>query len=185
MSQILLYENGNEVGGKGTPTNASGITFDNTNTDLVAENVEDAIVEVNEKTKHGVVELWKNANISNSFAGQNIQIANVDVNKIDAVVIATEIYSTETLGAHWFEFDKDILSISGNRYLQFTEGVPSAGKLYKYIRQVSFSMSGNVLTITFADCTEYVFNTWGSAASSATNNTRMIPVRVLGIIHND
>ena len=49
MSAILMYENGNAIGGEGHPTNASDITFDNTGTDLVSENVEDAIVEVNEK----------------------------------------------------------------------------------------------------------------------------------------
>lgn len=42
---IILYENGKAIGGEGHPTNASDITFDNTGTDLVSENVEDAIKE--------------------------------------------------------------------------------------------------------------------------------------------
>ena len=46
---IILYENGKAIGGEGHPTNASDITFDNTGTDLVSENVEGAIKEVNAK----------------------------------------------------------------------------------------------------------------------------------------
>ena len=44
---IILYENGKAIGGEGHPTDAGDITFDNTGTDLISENVEDAIVEVN------------------------------------------------------------------------------------------------------------------------------------------
>lgn len=42
---IILYENGKAIGGEGHPTNASDITFDNTGTDLVSEEVESAIKE--------------------------------------------------------------------------------------------------------------------------------------------
>jgi len=43
---IIMYENGKAIGGEGHPTNASDITFNNSNTDLVSENVEGAIKEV-------------------------------------------------------------------------------------------------------------------------------------------
>lgn len=46
---IIVYENGKAVGGEGHPTNADEITFDNTGTDLVSEEVESAIKEVNAK----------------------------------------------------------------------------------------------------------------------------------------
>ena len=70
---IILYENGKAIGGEGHPTNASDITFDNTGTDLVSEEVESAIKEVNDKTKHGIVELWKGSS-SATFAGQTVTI---------------------------------------------------------------------------------------------------------------
>ena len=52
---IIMYENGKAVGGEGHPTNADEITFDNTGTDLVSEEVESAIKEVNAKFDRGSV----------------------------------------------------------------------------------------------------------------------------------
>lgn len=46
---IIMYENGKAIGGEGHPTDADDITFNNTGTDLVSENVEDAIKEVDAK----------------------------------------------------------------------------------------------------------------------------------------
>lgn len=53
-----MYENGKAIGGEGHPTNASDITFDNTGTDLVSENAEDAIKEVDSKTGTQMTKLW-------------------------------------------------------------------------------------------------------------------------------
>lgn len=47
---IILYENGKAIGGEGHPTDADDITFNNTGTDLVSEEVESAIKEVNGKS---------------------------------------------------------------------------------------------------------------------------------------
>lgn len=55
---IIMYENGKAIGGEGHPTNASDITFDNTGTDLVSENAEDAIKEVDSKTGTQMTKLW-------------------------------------------------------------------------------------------------------------------------------
>ena len=70
MAQVIVYENGNAIGGEGHPTNASDITFDSAGTDLVSEEVESAIKEVNAKTQHGVFELWTNPSPTASFAVQ-------------------------------------------------------------------------------------------------------------------
>ena len=47
---IILYENGKAIGGEGHLTDADDITFDNSDTDLVSENVGSAIKEVNAKS---------------------------------------------------------------------------------------------------------------------------------------
>lgn len=49
MAQVIVYENGNAIGGEGHPTYARDITFENEGTDLVSEQTNDAIVEVNGK----------------------------------------------------------------------------------------------------------------------------------------
>ena len=50
MAQVIVYENGNAIGGEGHPTDADDITFNNTGTDIVANKVGSAIKEVNAKS---------------------------------------------------------------------------------------------------------------------------------------
>jgi hypothetical protein len=71
---IILYENGKAIGGEGHPTNASDITFDNTGTDLVSENVEDAIVEVDGKLGNLLKLVWTNPTPSASMSPQTINL---------------------------------------------------------------------------------------------------------------
>ena len=181
---IIMYENGHPVGGEGHPTDADDITFNNTGTDLVSENVEDAIVEVNERTKHGIVELWKNSDITSNFAGQTIQIQNFDSTKIDALIIAFEESKDEAYGAQWREFDKDVLNTPSTlRRLTYLNVANTSVSFYA--RTVTFTLSGTTLSVGFSDATIYTYPFSGSGQSSSTNNGVDIPVRILGIIHND
>ena len=77
---IILYENGKAIGGEGHPTDADDITFDNTGTDLVSENVENAIKEVNAKTSGltRMTKLWENPSPTASFVAQQITLASDD-----------------------------------------------------------------------------------------------------------
>ena len=186
MAQVIVYENGNAIGGEGHPTNASGITFDNTNSDLVSEDVESAIKEVNNRTKHGIVELWKNSNISNNFAGQSIQIQDFDATNIDAIIVVSGI-TQEAYGAQWNEFDKDVLNISRTFYLDHQGWNGANGKLVEYSRTISFSLSGSTLTITLSDCLAVTINTYGTTTgqTTETKNGYLVPMRILGLIHND
>lgn len=180
MSAIKVYENGYAVGGEGHTSDADDITFDNTGTDLVSEDVESAIKEVNERTKHGIVELWKNSNIGANFAGQTVTINDYDSSKYDAVVIVREVNANESYGSDWVEFDND--SFGTMRYLDHTMIATDRDELYRRWRPVTINLSSNVLSVLFGDNT-LVKNTAGSITSSTQNSTN-IPVRILGLIHN-
>lgn len=135
---------------------------------------------------HGIYELWKNANIGTSFAGQSIQITNFDSDKIDAIVVAVEMILDENYGVQWFEFDKDVLNVpqyAGNMTVVFLDS--SNSKCNMLSRFVKFSLSGTTLTITFLDGQVTTQNAIGSSATVSTDNRRLVPVRILGIIHND
>jgi hypothetical protein len=159
-----------------------------TNCDL-SESITEQLKEVDAKTQHGIVELWKNNNISVSrpaFAGQSIQIQNFDANKYDSIVIAHG-YSDEAEGVQWTEFTKDVLNISRTFYLDYKGWNGANGKLIDVYREISFSLSGTTLTITVSDCTRLTINTYGttSGQTSETQNGLMVPIRILGLIHND
>lgn len=83
MSAIIMYENGNAIGGEGHPTNASDITFDNTGTDLVSTNPESAIKEVNTKKQERGTVLWSNPSPTASFSAQNISLSSSDYDVLD------------------------------------------------------------------------------------------------------
>lgn len=71
---IILYENGKAIGGEGHPTDASDITFENTGTDLVAETVQGAIVEVNGKYNSLMKLAWTNPSPTASMSPQTINL---------------------------------------------------------------------------------------------------------------
>lgn len=80
---IIMFENGKAVGGEGHPTNADEITFDNTGTDLVSEEVESAIKEVNAKFDKGSVSVTADG-VKTYGALFNELFALVDFSKINA-----------------------------------------------------------------------------------------------------
>lgn len=91
---IILYENGKAIGGEGHPTDADDITFDNSNTDLVSENVEGAIKEVNAKFDRGSVSVTSDGT---KTLGQMLDalyslIDNSKLSKDTVIVYDTAIY---------------------------------------------------------------------------------------------
>ena len=184
MAQVIVYENGNAIGGEGHPTYARDITFENEGTDLEAEKVQAAIVEVNDKTKHGIVELWKNSSPANQMAGQTIQIANFDVDLYDAIVIPIEKQAGEVLGSIWYEFDVEMFKDSALvTSVDFMTMIITSFKIQRIVRNYTISMVGTTLNIQLGDNT--LFETTGGTPTSSTNNYFNIPYRVLGLIHND
>lgn len=132
-----------------------------------------------QQSQHGIYELWKNSNMSQSFSGQSIVLTDFDSNKYDAIIIACEAVVAEAFGAKWVEFDKEVLDIS--QYTGILHDVFFSGtSLYYTKRDVTFSLSGSNLTITFGNGI-----TGGTSGTPGTDNSRMVPVRVLGLVHND
>ena len=135
--------------------------------------------------EHGVYELWANADVTQSFAGQNIVLTDFDASKYDAIIIAVEEKAGERFGADWHEFDKDVLDVPSYSGSMIAFSISnSSGTITSYYRSVEFSLSGSTLTITLSDCTKGILSTYGSAATTSTDNEWMIPVRVLGLTHN-
>lgn len=180
-----------EVAAGAVTPEADDVVYDNTTSGLTATNVQAAIDELagagpSPAAEHGVYELWENSDITQAFASQNVVINNFDSTKYDAIWIVVEDQVSEGLGGRIFEFDRDILTeqYSGSRGITYCELEPTGGKVRGDIRTVAISLSGTTLTITFGDCTNYVLNSYGSAAVSTTQNLHLVPVRILGLAHN-
>lgn len=154
---------------------ADNVSFDNTGTDLVSENVEDAIKEVNEKTQHGFYNAWTNPNPRSAFAGQSVIITSNKV--IDAFLIDLCRSSDGTLfGQAMCEIEKT----TAMSYLRLT-----GSSVQHNSRNVSITQTDNTYTLTFADARIRTHGYGTSTYTDTTNNTEVIPVRILGLIHND
>lgn len=173
---IILYENGKAIGGEGHPTYARDITFENEGTDLVSEQTNDAIKEVNEKTKHGIVELWKNSDSTVAFAGQTISI------NTDKVIDTIFMECGEALSGGANAYRLLSCEVGGRGEDNFT-ALGASGKVSRFYRSFSVTQSGNILSVTISDCTRGVCNTYGSALAYDTANLQLVPIRILGVIH--
>lgn len=164
---------------------ANNVTFDNTGTDLVSENVEGAIKEVNEKTKHGIYECWSNSNVSSNFAGQAIEFnSNIQFDALDFVV---EIDAGEGKAPSVFSVTKDVSSSQFYyTYIQSGTGASAYLTLAVLQRNVSIAYNNGKYTITFGDCarTSKATNV-NTSATVATDNSKFIPIQIRGLIHND
>ena len=168
---------------------ADDVTYDNTASGLTATNVQDAIDELAGASpviaEHGIYELWKNADISQPFAAQNIVLSDFDANKYDALIICTATGTNERFGAKWHEFDKDVLSVANYEgVIRETDLLETSGKVESTVRTVTFTLSGTTLTIGISKGTETILNSYGTAPTGIDNNEVVIPVRILGITHN-
>lgn len=164
---------------------ASDISYDNTVSGLTASNVQEAIDELASggTSEHGYYELWKNTDISNDFSAQTITLYNIDPSRIDAIEILYETLSDEGRGTKPVQFDKDVLDIPGYQGAMYEFNV-SAGKIVTYQRNVSFSLAGTTLGVTFTACTQTVIASYGTAGTGSTQNGKMVPVRILALVHN-
>ena len=184
MAQVIVYENGNAIGGEGHPTNASDITFDSAGTDLVSEEVESAIKEVNAKTQHGVFELWTNPSPTASFAGQTINITqtdldnrglNVNVNDIDVVDISFGTTSTSSRA-----FSRILVGGTATANTVSTDGTSSIVIVQR--GPITVSRNSNTISITFPDCRSYQIV---PSSQSSVSNIWMVPMIITGLIHNN
>ena len=162
MSAIIMYENGHPVGGEGHPTDADDITFDNTGTDLVSENVESAIVEVNAKTSGltRMTKLWTNPSPTASFSPQNVTLSDSDYDflEVRCVDCNVRIFKDDTVGYLTSSI------VYNSRFICTTRGVVANGA-----------------TVTFQPAYRAQQSSAGSQITTAENNALNIPVDIYGI----
>lgn len=135
---------------------------------------------------HGLKEIWVNPNPTSNFGAQTITINNLDVAHIDAIEIEWATKATEQWGATPIRYEKSALvnnALSCDVLAPWVDG--NLAKVQMSYRQFTLSLSGTTLTITLQDALLFTIATYGSSAPRETNNSYEIPVRILGLIHND
>lgn len=163
---------------------ATAISYDNSGSGLSATNAQDAIDELaTAGANHGYFEKWINPTPNASFADEVVTFAS-DV-EFDALEFYIEERTGETLAPIVYAIDKEVTS--SNFRLITAGGFDTATPLTMSIwtRPVSISYAANTYTITFGHNIQMQKAVNSSAAASATNaDANMIPVRILGLIHN-
>ena len=166
-----------------TALSATDVSYDNSTSGLNATKVQGAIDEVVEMTKHGLYEVWKNTSPTSNFAGQTLHILtdkNIDIFIFEYIIstsniiIVNPLFSCEVGGSVVQCSSLDWYNTSGSNY--------AVEKIY---RQCSASITSSGYDIVVGDCSVQRLATYGGTLNITTNNARLIPYRILGIIHND
>lgn len=174
LSEAVLIKDGKIYGGNARQTKADGITFDNSNTDLVSENVNDAIVEVNEKTKHGLYEVWENTSY-NAFAGQTISVTTdkiFDAFEYEGGDASTHIVRATNMGESTIASVLVYTVLSGN------------GNITQHSRVITPSKTSTGYSFTITDNTAVTRANSGTVSSTTDNSSNAI-IRIFGVVHND
>ena len=152
---------------------ADDVNYDNTVSGLTATDVQAAIDELaggSGGADHGVYELWVNSNPSAAFAAQTISFT-ADMNDYDALIIAVEEYKDEAYGAEWREIEAAYVTGGSTITIRMTSG----STVTRISRPVTFSYAGTTVSISFS----------AGKYGNTDNNEYVIPVRVLGLKHNN
>lgn len=168
------------VGDIPTSLAASAITYDNTGSGLTATDVQDAIDEIASGggggAEHGIYELWtSNHTPGTDWAGQ--QVTFTSDKTIDALIIViagADAGSGNESAAVWNEIE--VSKISNAPFVMYDRLLVS-GQFYDYRRAISsITISGTSYSLTFGDCYR--------GTGSETRNMFMVPIRILGLVHN-
>lgn len=160
------------------------IAYDNTGSGLTAVDVQSAIDELagTTVTDHGLYELWANPSPTSNFAAQTISFS-LDTSEFDELWIEMAITTSEGAGVHITGFETSVLS--GTPFnAQISRMFIAGSILAQPTRPSAITISGTTCTIVFSDTTYYRLTTYGSTPASSTDNSMMIPVRILGLKHN-
>lgn len=159
---------------------ASMIDYDNTGSGLTSTDVQGAIDEIaGGSSQHGLYEIWKN-NAPTQQISQG-DIASVTTDKsFDMFFVEFE---SDTSHTGFMEIGScENGSQADLRYMIVTSG----GILTQYRRFVSISQVGTTITIRSDDGgTTQALNSYGSAPTTTASNNVCIPIRILGVIHNN
>lgn len=163
------------------PTSFAGsdVTYDNSGSGLTATNVQEAIDEVasgSGGSVHGLFELWVNPNMNASFSAQTVTITSDLIPNLDSIIIATEAYLDEFNAAQWNEFEMSIANTTPFQARDICAYVFTSAIHVSTRKVTNITTTTNTLSIAFDD---------GKMDGGASpDNTRAIPVRILGLIHN-
>lgn len=156
----------------------------------LATNVKEALDEIyaNGGAEHGLYELWANPNPTSNFAAGNVVLSDFDASIWDAVEIEWALYAAESYGVEPVRYEKNALvnnTLSANK--STFAMVANEGKVWAGLRHVGITHDGTAQTLTFAfgDAHTYKINTYGTAVADDTDNSKQIPVRILGLRHNN
>lgn len=165
--------------------NSGNIAYDNTVSGLTAADVQSALDELATSggLDHGVYELWANSDPSSAFTAQSLPALTIS-SDTDAIILAVEQFAGETRGAIWYEVDTSLLSGTPKAFTITQTLIGSDGKISDVKRVYNISLTGTALTISVQGGTYATINTYGTAPTSASDNTFMVPVRVLALKHN-
>lgn len=156
---------------------SANIAYDNTVSGLTATNVQSAIDEIaggGGVADHGVVELWKNPNITVDYASNSVQVTT-DLT-IDTFLIE---FGGESGNASVLAICETGYSGEANRY-----SLTNSGDIIWTWRTFTASIISGGYNIFISDCSKRTRPNSGSVTNT-TDNTIMIPYRILGIIHNN
>lgn len=159
---------------------SANIAYDNTVSGLIATDVQSAIDEI-VAGEHGLFEKWVNPDPSLPYSASSITFTSPQV---DALIFGIELGAGESSGVEWFELDTSYSTATLKKF--FT--APASGNyptVYQYYRTVTVSYNAGQYTITFTDCTRISQATNSTTLASAIDNTSWIPVRILGLVHNN
>lgn len=155
-----MYENGKAIGGEGHPTNADEITFDNTGTDLVSEEVESAIKEVNAKFDKGSVsvtadgvktyrtlldELYALID-SSKTSNKTVLVVGDELYRLDRIASGVYIFQSSRIHSSYVGFfEYRILSTASTYY----SAVVTSGEVRVTENSASVATSGTVFEVCY------------------------------------
>lgn len=157
---------------------SSAVTYDNTGSGLTATNVQDAIDEVASGSggaEHGIFELWVNPTPDSDWTSTDVITFTTD-KQLDSIIIAVEASNRATnyCTSVWNEFE---VSRMNNVPMMIMSRLFISNALHDYRRSItSVTKAGNTYTIAFGDAM--------NDATTAVHNDFVIPMRVLGLVHN-
>ena len=139
-------------------------------------------------SQYGLYKLWENPSKSATFAAQTITINNFDKDKFDSIIISiAELFGEKQNGSKLYEFDTELFSDTPlTSVIYYTAMAANNTQLQfdTHSRSITITLTGTTLQIDITDNYRYMWTGSGTPAKSL-NNALNIPVRILGLIHNN
>ena len=154
---------------------ANQIGYNNTGSGLAATNVQDAVDEISGNVNHGIFELWTNVDPSQAFAPQTI---NITVDKTYDTLFVEMGQQTSAPYPHGLSS----CEVGGHAYSEYF-GITGSGHVLRTLREIVASRVADTLSVDIGAANITELATWGSPVNT-TDNTKLIPLRIFGVVHN-